>query len=151
MQTNDPNPALTLSVPRCWELVGEAEVGRLAVATPDGPDIFPVNHVVDRGSVLIRSAAGTKVIGAARQMVAFEVDGYDLPSASAWSVVLRGQAVEVSEVDEVIDVMHLPLHPWHAGPKGHFLRIVPGIVSGRQFPVLGGVTALEPSGPSVKG
>lgn len=151
METNDPNLALTLSVPRCWELVGEAVVGRLAVATPDGPDIFPVNHVVDHGSVLIRTATGTKLISAAGQPVAFEVDGYDLASASAWSVVLRGHAVEVSEVDEVIAAMNLPLYPWHAGPKGHFLRIAPDLISGRQFHVLGGVTALEPAGPPVKG
>ena len=141
MDNNDPRPVLALSPAQCWDLVRESVLGRLAVANPDGPDIFPVNHVVDHGSVVFRSAAGTKLIGAVDQMVAFEVDGYDLSTASAWSVVLKGYAVEVTEQDEVIDAMYLPLVPWHAGSKGHFVRIEPGVITGRRFEVLGGVRA----------
>lgn len=139
MNIHDPLSMVDLSVAQCWELVRQSVVGRLAIATPDGPDIFPVNHVVDHGSVVFRTAAGTKLIGAVNQMVAFEVDGYDLPSASAWSVVLKGYAVEIADSDEVIDAMYLPLFPWHAGPKGHFVRVQDGVITGRRFGVLGGV------------
>lgn len=146
MDTNDTHPMEVLSTSQCWGLVREAVVGRLAIAAPDGPDIFPVNHVVDHGSVVFRSAAGTKLIGAVEEMVAFEVDGYDLATASAWSVVLKGCALEVSDQDEVIDAMYLPLFPWHAGPKGHFVRIEPGVITGRRFEVLGGSRSAATAG-----
>lgn len=139
MNTNDMHPIATLPPAECWDLVRQAVVGRLAIAAPDGPDIFPVNHVVDHGSVIFRTAAGTKLIGAVDQMVAFEVDGYDLATASAWSVVLKGYAQEIIDQDDVIDAMYLPLFPWHAGPKGHFVRIDSGVITGRRFEVLGGV------------
>jgi nitroimidazol reductase NimA-like FMN-containing flavoprotein (pyridoxamine 5'-phosphate oxidase superfamily) len=141
MNTKDRQTMGVLSPAQCWELVRESVVGRLAIATADGPDIFPVNHVVDHGSVVFRTALGTKLIGAVGQMVAFEVDGYDLADASAWSVVLKGYAVEISRQDEVIDAMYLPLFPWHAGPKGHFVRIDSGVITGRRFEVLGGARA----------
>ncbi len=146
MNNNDTQPMAELAPSQCWELVRESVVGRLAIAAPDGPDIFPVNHVVDHGSVVFRTAAGTKLIGAVDQMVAFEVDGYDLSTGSAWSVVLKGFAVEVSDQDEVIDAMYLPLFPWHAGSKGHFVRIEPGVITGRRFEVLGGSRSASSEG-----
>ena len=42
-------PAVTtevLTVPECWTLLRAGVIGRLAVATDDGPDIFPVNYTV---------------------------------------------------------------------------------------------------------
>jgi hypothetical protein len=29
----------------------------------------------------------------------------------------------------------LPLFPWHASPKGRFVRVLPDEVTGRRFPV----------------
>jgi hypothetical protein len=34
--------------------------------------------------------------------------------------------------------MALPLDPWQAGAKPHFLRITPGSLTGRRFHVRGG-------------
>ncbi len=126
------------TVNESWDLVRQAVVGRLAVISEGAPDIFPVNFTVDRGSVVIRTAGGTKQAAARERDVAFEVDGYDPDSAEAWSVVLKGRAVEVHDVDEVIQVMHLPLAPWTEGSKPHFLRLVPDSVTGRRFQVAGG-------------
>ena len=141
MDDNRTYATVDLPADECWELMRESVVGRLAVETPDGPDIFPVNHVVDHGSVLFRTAAGTKLFAAVGQMVAFEVDGYELSDATAWSVVLRGRAHEVTDRDEAIAAMRLPLLPWQSGPKGHFVRIDSGAITGRRFEVVGGVRA----------
>lgn len=141
--TNNPDAMTELTTTECWDLVRSAVVGRLAIAV-DGPDIFPVNHVVDHGTVVFRTAAGTKLMGAVDHVVAFEVDGYDLATASAWSVVVKGYAVEITRQDEALDAMTLPLFPWHEGPKGHFIRIEPESVTGRRFEVVGGARA--PSG-----
>ena len=39
----------------CWMLLRSVEVARLAVSVDDRPDIFPVNFVVDHGTVVIRT------------------------------------------------------------------------------------------------
>ncbi len=75
----------------CWELLRGAQVGRVAVAIMNHPDIFPINYVVDHGTIVFRTNEGTKlaasVLGPA---VAFEVDGYDPAAGEAWSVVVKG-------------------------------------------------------------
>jgi nitroimidazol reductase NimA-like FMN-containing flavoprotein (pyridoxamine 5'-phosphate oxidase superfamily) len=121
-----------------WELLREGIVGRLAVIRDGAPDIFPVNYVVDHGTVVIRTNGGTKHQAARNQVVAFEVDGYDIDTGEAWSAVLKGRVTEVKAVDEVIEVMALPLDPWQAGAKPHFLRVTPGSLTGRRFHVRGG-------------
>lgn len=121
-----------------WELMRGAVIGRLAVLHDGAPDIFPVNFVVEHGTVVLRTAAGTKYDAARNHPVAFEVDGYDVESGEAWSVVARGHAVEVRDVDESIAILDLPLDPWQKGPKPHLLRLVPVSLTGRRFPVSGG-------------
>lgn len=124
-----------LPVNRCWELLHEAGVGRLAVWVEDHPDIFPVNFVVDHGSLVFRSAEGTKVSAALSDVpVALEIDGYDAADGTAWSVVARGRAERIRSIEGLMDTVDLPLFPWQAGPKGIFVRIVPELVTGRRFP-----------------
>lgn len=127
-----------LDASQSWALVRESPVGRLAVVVGGRPEIFPVNHVVDHGSVLFRSASGTKVGASLGQPVAFEVDGYDPAHGEAWSVVVHGRAREVTQTDDVIDAMRAPLFPWHRGSKPRFVRIETESVTGRRFSVTGG-------------
>jgi nitroimidazol reductase NimA-like FMN-containing flavoprotein (pyridoxamine 5'-phosphate oxidase superfamily) len=125
-----------LETNQCWTLLRSSEVGRLAVAIADRPDIFPINFVVDHGSIVFRTAEGTKlaaaVLGCA---VAFEADGYDAGSEEAWSVVVKGSAREIEAMHELFDVVELPLLPWHTGPKHRYVRITPVDVTGRRFSV----------------
>jgi nitroimidazol reductase NimA-like FMN-containing flavoprotein (pyridoxamine 5'-phosphate oxidase superfamily) len=126
-----------LEVNQCWELLRSSEVGRLAVSIGNHPDIFPVNFVVEQGSVVFRTAEGTKLAAAVLgTAVAFEVDGYDADAGEAWSVVIKGRAVEIERMQDVFDALDLPLFPWHAAPKHRFVRIEPDDVSGRRFHVV---------------
>ena len=138
------NEGVELTTAESWTRLGQAGVGRLAVVVDGHPDIFPVNHIVDHDSVVFRSAAGTKLAGCAGHQVAFEVDGYDVLNVSAWSVVVKGQAVRVSRLYDVLEVIELPLFPWHNGPKPHFIRIEAASITGRQFAVTGGVRSEIP-------
>lgn len=124
-----------LSAAESWTLLRRAVVGRLALTIDGRPEIFPVNHMVDHGSVVFRTALGTKLAGAVGHWVAFEVDGYDRSTVSAWSVVVKGTAREVERMYDVLDAFELPLFPWHSAPKPHFIRIEPDIISGRRFEV----------------
>ena len=116
-----------------WELLRRASVGRLAVVHDDAPDIFPVNYVVDHGTIVLRTGGGTKHEAARNHVVAFEVDGDDNDDTESWSVVVRGRATEIHAVDEAIAVMDLPLISWAPGARPHFLRITPDAITGRQF------------------
>ena len=141
MSTENISTSQELPVDECWELLRQSPVGRLAVVVAGHPDIFPINYVVDHGSIVIRTAAGTKLAGSKGRQVAFEADGYDLSDGSAWSVVLKGQAEPILQVSETISAMSLPLLPWLEGNKPWFLRIVPSSVTGRRLQVGGGSRA----------
>ena len=126
---------MELTPSECWVLLREAVVGRMAVIVGDRPEIFPVNHIVDRGSLVFRTAAGTKLSAAVGNPVAFEVDGYDPVTGNAWSVVVKGHAEEVTRLHDVLEVVDLPLFPWHSLPKPRFVRIDADSVTGRRFRV----------------
>ena len=132
----DASPDTTVLAPdACLALLRTCQLGRLAVAPNGRVDVFPVNHVVDHGTVVLRTAPGTKLYAALDGPVAFEADGYDSATGEAWSVVLKGRVELVQRIEELVDAMGLPLHPWHGGPKPCFLRLVPDEVSGRRFAV----------------
>lgn len=126
-----------LGTSECLELLRGEPVGRLAVAIRDQPDIFPINHVVDHGTVVFRTAEGTKLAAAVLgRAVAFEVDGYDPEAGEAWSVVIHGRAVEIERLEEIVEALDLPLFPWQAAPKHRFVRIEPFEITGRRFHVV---------------
>lgn len=121
-----------LSVRECWALLRASELGRLAVETEDGPDVFPINVVVDAGTVVFRSAEGAKLEAIdASSRVAFEIDGIE--GDNAWSVVLRGTACRIRNVHDVFEAVELGVSPIQSGPKPSLVRITPHSVSGRSF------------------
>ena len=133
-----------LTVAQCWQALREGVVGRVAVVHDRRPDIFPVNYAVDHGTIVFRTGSGTLFESADGTFVAFEVDGYDVERAEAWSVVARGVAHEVYELDDTLAAMRLPLYPWHDAPKPRIVRIHPDSVSGRRIVVKGGHQVTEP-------
>lgn len=54
-------------------------------------------------------------------------------------------AREVSEIDDAIALMGMPLLTWHASDKPHVLRILPETVTGRRFTVAPG--SVRPASP----
>ncbi|MGD9528848.1 pyridoxamine 5'-phosphate oxidase family protein [Pseudonocardia sp.] len=139
MAADEPAPGVAhLEANDCWALLRSREVGRLALCIAGRPDIFPINYVVDHGTVVFRTAEGTKLAAAVTgEAVAFETDGYEPDSGEAWSVVVKGHAEEISRGYDLLDTAGLPLFPWHASPKQRFVRIVPDEISGRRFHVVG--------------
>lgn len=128
-----------LAKPECFELLGAHRIGRVALVDALGPVIFPVTYILDRHMVVFRTDEGTK-LGAAgsRSRVAFEIDGTDATTCTGWSVVVRGEAVEVTDPGEMARLHELPLHPWAPGPKRHYVRILPALLTGRRIMLPGG-------------
>jgi nitroimidazol reductase NimA-like FMN-containing flavoprotein (pyridoxamine 5'-phosphate oxidase superfamily) len=119
----------------CWNLVRNEEVGRLAVPTRNGGvDIFPINHQVDQGSIVFRTALGSKLSGAVEAgEVAFEVDG--TTDGTAWSVVLHGHAELINRRTDLFDSFDLSVRPWHLSHKPYFVRISASSITGRRFQI----------------
>ncbi len=132
--SSDLNTTTILDEAGCWEALGWEQVGRLGISIMNRPDIFPVNYVVDGESIVFRTAEGTKLAAAVLGVaVAFEADG--VIDGDAWSVVVKGHAVEIEHPDELFAALDLPLYPWNAAPKHRFVRIVAEEVTGRRFTV----------------
>ncbi|MGE0877990.1 MAG: pyridoxamine 5'-phosphate oxidase family protein [Acidimicrobiia bacterium] len=138
MSSTDPMTGMTiLEAVDCWKLLREADVGRLAVSIAGHPDIFPINHIVNDGAVMFRCQAGTKLAAAVLgQSVAFEIDGYDAWTGDAWSVVVKGRAIELEKYADIDAAESLPLFSWAAFPKPHWVRIEPDEITGRRFHVV---------------
>jgi uncharacterized protein len=118
----------------CWGHLRAGQVGRLAVVVGQHPDIFPINYLVDDETVVFRTSEGTKLAAAVLgRAVAFEVDGFDARLGDAWSVVVKGRAVELGTMAELFDAEDLPLFPWHDSHKPRWVRIRPDEVTGRRF------------------
>ena len=132
-------PLEELSESECWTLLRTVDVGRLATPTGHGGvEIFPVNHVVDGGSVVFRTALGTKLTTALEaHEVAFEADNasahVEEQRDDPWSVVLHGSADLITLDTELVDCFELTVRPWHVSDKPYFVRLGPRAVSGRRF------------------
>lgn len=110
-----------------------AGVGRIALGGPR-PAIFPVNYAIDRGSVVFRTDAGSKLDAAVKDSyVAFEVDWVEPSWQIGWSVLVRGQARVITDPDELRRARDLPLLPWADGDKENFVRIETTLTSGRRL------------------
>lgn len=124
-----------LAAHECWELLRTAGVGRLATCAGARPEIFPVNFVVDGGTIVFRTGEGSKVAAITESPdVAFEADGYDPIAGEAWSVIAHGRAVDVP-TSRAFEALAAPLFPWHRGPKHRLVHIAPDLITGRRFRV----------------
>lgn len=134
MDIDPRSGAAVLDPETCWELLASSEVGRLAVSVARHPDIFPINYVVDKASIVFCTGEGTKLAAIATcPFVTFETDAYDTATGQAWSVVVKGHAAEMAQVFDLPDAEVSAVAPWQAGPKSRFVRIVAEEISGRRF------------------
>ena len=134
-----------LDVDSCLQLLEGRQVGRLAFVGAEGdPVVLPVNYVLDRGQIVIRTAEGSKLAAAvAKARVAFEVDDFDKDLRTGWSVLVKGIADELWQSTELDLARRLPLQPWAPGEREHFILIMSTAITGRRITTLEG-PALPP-------
>jgi uncharacterized protein len=110
-------------------------VGRIAVSVSP-PMIRPVNFAFDEltQSVVFRSALGSQLRESLSSgTAAFEIDGTDPVARTGWSVIIVGEAVEVTDPAEIDRLEGFELEPWAPGLRTHWLRIRATSVSGRRI------------------
>jgi hypothetical protein len=132
MQTlDDEHPVLDLSVEECWALLRTQEFGRVAFRLVDEVHIAPINYLVDRGRLIVRTGSGNKLLAAALSSdAALEIDWID--ETTAWSVVVRGRFHRLSESEQA-EIDDSRLHSWVPTLKYEMLALLPAEVTGRRF------------------
>jgi uncharacterized protein len=117
----------------CMRLLGTVRVGRVALTQHALPVVVPVTFGLDGSGIVIPAAPGS-VLGASQPdlVVAFQADQLDLDTVSGWSVLVTGTLREVTGRGALLRAHQLGLPPWPSGDRHHFVRITPGIVSGRR-------------------
>jgi uncharacterized protein len=118
-----------LDVETCFDLLSRCTVGRIGVNMEHlGPLVVPVNFALDGEIVVFRSDEGTKLRLLEHGPISFQVDSLDHLHQVGWSVLVRG----VAHHAEAWEVSHVDVEPW-AGPRQHWIRLVPGLVTGRRI------------------
>lgn len=118
----------------CFGLLAREQLGRVTFVDDLGPMVLPVNFVLDRQMVVFRTDNGAKLdVARSGGRVAFEIDGIDAAAHTGWSVVVRGEAAEVTDPAELGRLRRLPLDPWPPGTKSRYVRILPAILTGRRI------------------
>jgi uncharacterized protein len=120
-----------LGTDQCWRLLERCSVGRLGFTAEGEQLILPVNYAVEGQRILVRTGRTSmlEALGPGAT-VAFEVDGVDVFSETGWSVLIKGHASEM-DAPTAESGPHVTLQPWAAGPRDHWLCVMPWSVTGR--------------------
>ena len=123
-----------LSYSECEALLRAGVVGRVALSTPNGPQIIPVNYSVVDSEIIVRTSAYSLLGTYGREAtLAFEVDHFDLPNQRGWSVVARGRADVITDQEALDHIRKVwEPRPWAGGSRGLFLRIPWTELTGRK-------------------
>ena len=119
----------------CETLLRSGVVGRLALSTPGGPHVIPINYSVVDDAIIVRTSPYSLLGTYGRDStLAFEIDEFDHDYLRGWSVVARGRGEFVTDAAELdhIRAVWQP-QPWAAGAREMHLRLKWDEVSGRRL------------------
>ncbi|MGZ5396079.1 MAG: pyridoxamine 5'-phosphate oxidase family protein [Mycobacterium sp.] len=130
--TRPPDNAQKLDEVEAMRLLASVAYGRVVFTLNALPAIRPVNHLVDDGTIIIRTRLTTAISAAVRSarelIVAYEADSLDNETRTGWSVVVTGRAHPVTDADQISRYEQL-LRPW-VNRADNVLAIEPDIVTG---------------------
>jgi len=127
-----PRQAVELTAAESWRLLAGASLGRVVFTQHAMPAIRPVNHIVDRETVIIRSHLGAAIVGRATPdgaVVCYEADDIDPVRHTGWSVIVTGMARLVSDPVAVRRYREA-LQPWADGQMDYVIAITPQVITG---------------------
>jgi len=120
---------------KCRELLGGGVFGRVAVCTPEGPRILPVNYSIVNESVVFRtSPTGVVATHNWGSQIAFEVDHADYADHRGWSVLATGRGQRVEDADELAHIKRTwDPRPWAGGARPLYVRLAWDELTGRRL------------------
>lgn len=116
----------------CWEMLATQTIGRIVFYHEGRVEVFPVNYALHENQIVFATNHGRKLTGLAHGEIAFEVDWIDPASRSGWSVVVRGTARHLSDIDRATSAMiQQPWRSW-TGTKDFVVLVQPQSITGRR-------------------
>jgi nitroimidazol reductase NimA-like FMN-containing flavoprotein (pyridoxamine 5'-phosphate oxidase superfamily) len=124
-----------LTEAECLLLLHQEQVARVALCTPLGPRILPVNYSMHDDSVFFRTMPYSVLGTYGREAdLAMEVDRLDYEHHQGWSVVVLGPAAMVEEPEELRDIRSgWNPEPWTGGHRYFYIRLRVRDVTGRRL------------------
>ncbi len=124
-----------LTVDECLELLSGGVIGRVALATPVGPRIVPVNYALYDDAIVFRTAPYSELgTYGWNNELAFEVDYIDYEKHQGWSVVALGRAQLVDDADELRAIRESwDPRPWASGQRNLYMKLVWRDLTGRRL------------------
>ena len=128
------SPITEMPLGECMALLAARQLGRVALATPMGVRIMPVNYKMHDGDIVVRTTSHS-LLGTYGwdSELAFEVEDLDERAREGWSVVALCKARLVDDLDEIDWIRWCgDPEPWADGPRHVYLRLFVREVSGRR-------------------
>ena len=125
-----------LTEEECRDLLSRHVVGRVALSTPGGPRIVPVNYALYDNSIVFRTAPYSELgtYGWDAEL-AFEIDHIDEEKHSGWSVVALGRGSLIEDTAELGQIRgRTDPHPWAGGSRQLYMRLTWRTLTGRRIP-----------------
>ncbi|MCT7353872.1 DUF1918 domain-containing protein [Streptomyces sp. 15-116A] len=123
-----------LSPEECRARLSTHGVGRIAVSTPEGPVVVPVNYEVVDDAIAFRTAPNSVPAAAVGTDVAFEVDHVDEAMSQGWSVLAVGPARVVTQPEAVRRLAERAhTEAWAGGERDMWVSIRPTRLTGRRI------------------
>ena len=124
-----------LSTRECELLLRAGFAGRIAVSTPAGPHLVPVNYTVVDDAIIVRTSPYSLLGTYGREaMLAFGIDGLDRYHRRGWSVQARGRVhavIDRAEVERIREVAEP--QPLADGARTLYLRLRWTELTGRKL------------------
>lgn len=124
-----------LTYSECRALLAGGVFGRVALCTPKGAQIFPVNYSVVGEAVIFRtSAEGAIAASDWKLSMAFEVDHVDYNELTGWSVVAAGCGEKVEDPEALARIKRTwDPRPWASGERPLYVLIAWSNLTGRRL------------------
>jgi len=129
--SDGPRTMVELDREESMALLASVPYGRVVFTQNALPAIRPVNHLVDKGRVVIRTRLTAKLGQAAQEatVVAYQADQLDPHERTGWSVVVTGYARTLNDPAEVAR-LSAALKPWADMTMDTVVVIEPELVTG---------------------
>jgi hypothetical protein len=123
-----------LTVSECLRLMASVPLGRIIYTRRALPAMELVNFALSGGDIVIRTdPRGALAAAIHHAVVAFEADEVDKATGRGWSVLAIGQSLEVTDPEDIARLRGIGLRPPGPGGREQFIRLTPGILSGRRL------------------
>jgi uncharacterized protein len=128
-----PDARDALSDAQCRELLGTQIFGRVGITSGRLPCILPACYVYEKGAIVFRTGAGTKLRAAVSgDVLAFQVDDYNRQTGLGWCVLVLGRATVLTTEHEHEGLPTVDGYRYD-GERNHYVRLQCELVSGRRI------------------